>query len=121
MGKVLVVDDSKLVIIMIKKYLAPDGHQIMQAGSGQEALDLLASGEKPDVILLDVVMEEMDGFELIEKIKSNPKTQDIPTLFVTSLDKASDINKGLELGAEDYVIKPFTASELQSKVNSYAS
>lgn len=116
MTKVLIVDDSKLVIIMIKKYLAPDGYEIITANGGREALNILETGANPDLILLDVVMDDIDGFQLIEKIKSNPETKDIPTLFVTSLDKGSDISKGLELGAEDYIIKPFTQNEIQSKV-----
>lgn len=116
MAKILIVEDSKLVVTMMKKYLATDGHEFTIATSGVEALELLEAGPHPDIILCDVVMEEMDGFELIEKIKTADNTKDIPVLFVTSLDKASDINKGLELGANDYIIKPFTPNEIKNKV-----
>ena len=116
MAKILIVEDSKLVITMMKKYLAADGHEFIIANSGLEALEILKNDSLPDIILLDVVMDEMDGFELIERIKTNDKTKEIPVLFVTSLDKGSDINKGLELGANDYIIKPFTPNEIKNKV-----
>ena len=116
MTKILIVEDSKLVVTMMKKYLTPEGYEFEVACTGLEALSLLEEGLSPDIILLDVVMEEMDGFELIEKIKTNNKFKEIPVLFVTSLDKGSDINKGLELGANDYIIKPFTPNEIKNKV-----
>ena len=118
MAKILIVEDSKLVITMMKKYLAPEGHEFDIANSGIEALKMLESGAEPDIILLDVVMDEMDGFELIERIKTNDNTKNIPVLFVTSLDKGSDINRGIELGANDYIIKPFTPNEIKNKVQS---
>lgn len=118
MTKILIVEDSKLVVTMMKKYLAPEGYDFDVAGTGLEALKMLENGPYPDIILLDVVMEEMDGFELIEKIKTNDQIKEIPVLFVTSLDKGSDINKGIELGANDYIIKPFTPNEIKNKVKS---
>lgn len=116
MAQVMIVEDSKLVVTMMKKYLADEGYEFTVANSGIEALEVLKKGSNPDIILLDVVMDEMDGFELIQKIKTSEKTKDVPVLFVTSLDKGSDINKGLELGATDYIIKPFTPNEIKNKV-----
>ncbi|MEW5821565.1 MAG: response regulator [Cyanobacteriota bacterium] len=116
MAKVFIVEDSKLVVTMMKKHLAPDGHEFTIATNGEEALEILSSGVLPDIIILDIVMEGMDGFELIEKIKTNDQTKSIPVLFCTSLDKGSDINRGIELGANDYIIKPFTPNEIRNKI-----
>lgn len=103
---------------MIKKYLAPDGHEFIIANNGIEALQILEMPPHPDIILLDIVMEGMDGHECIKAIKTNDKTKAIPVLFVTSLDKGTDISRGLELGANDYIIKPFTPNEIKNKVTS---
>jgi DNA-binding response OmpR family regulator len=118
LANVLIVEDSKLVITMMKKYLAAEGHEFIVTNSGIEAIKYLETNPLPDIVLLDIVMEGMDGFELIQKIKTNEATKDLPVLFVTSLDKGSDINRGLELGANDYIIKPFTPNELKNKVSS---
>lgn len=118
MAKILIVEDSKLIVTMMKKFLLPEGHEITVTINGLEALDYLKNNDLPELIILDVVMEEMDGFELIEKIKENDNYKDIPVLFCTSMDKGSDIAKGLNLGANDYIIKPFTPNEIKNKVAS---
>jgi DNA-binding response OmpR family regulator len=118
LAKVLIVEDSKLVATMMQKYLVTDGHEITVTTSGFDALKYLESNPAPDIILLDIVMEGMDGFELIQKIKTSDIYKHIPVLFVTSLDKGSDINRGIELGANDYIIKPFTPNEIKNKVSS---
>lgn len=101
---------------MMKKFLSNEGHDLIIAENGELALETLNQKPLPDIILLDIVMEGMDGFELIKRIKNDARFKKIPVVFVTSLDKGSDITNGLSLGASDYIIKPFTANELKNKI-----
>ncbi len=116
MAKILLVDDSKLIMEFGKSILSNEGHAVSYAQNGGEALEML-SGEKPDLVLLDVVMPGMDGYEVCKRIKADEKTHDIPVIMLTSKDETEDKIKGLNLGAVDYVTKPFDAGELVARVN----
>lgn len=116
MTRILIVDDSQDNLAICAKILARDPYQILSAHSGKEALAIVAR-DKPDVVLLDVQMPEMDGFEVCERLKSAAATAHIPILFITAHHKDGDsISKGLALGADDYIIKPFNSSELRARV-----
>lgn len=109
--KILVVDDVVANVILLKALLSREGYKIVTATSGEDALNKLPV-EKPDVILLDVMMPGMSGFEVAEKIKGIPEFADVQIIFLTALNSPADIVKGFKLGASDFVTKPFNREEL---------
>jgi diguanylate cyclase (GGDEF)-like protein len=116
MGKILIVDDSRLIAHVAKTMLTKRGHEIIVAQDGKAGLEA-AKSEKPDIILLDVIMPIMDGYEVCEHLKEDDSTKEIPIIMVTSKAEAADKVKGLEMGALDYVTKPFDEGELIARVN----
>src|SRR6185436_10154018 len=117
MGSVLVVDDIAGNARLVQALLAPDGHAVRTAGDGAEALRLVQS-EPPDLVLMDVMMPVVDGFEACRDIKQNPEKRLIPVVLVTSLDDTDSRVRGIEAGADDFVSKPFNAVELRARVRS---
>jgi adenylate cyclase len=117
-GRILVVDDTAANIQAVTSILREHGYQISVATNGRQALSVLER-VRPDLILLDVLMPEMDGFEACRRIKNNPAYQHIPIIFLTAKTDATDIVRGFELGAVDYVPKPFNAYELLARVNTH--
>ena len=115
--KVLVVDDQPINVQLLKRKLEREGMTVATAHSGREALDQVAA-DKPDLILLDVMMPDMDGFEVCRRLKSNPTTHHIPVVMVTALDQPSDRVRGLEAGADDFLTKPVSDIALVSRVRS---
>lgn len=112
---VLVVDDNEANLSTLKGLLKYEGYTILTATSGAAAIEI-AESSQPDLILLDIKMPFMDGFEVCRRLKSSKETFQIPVIFLTVLSQTSDIVKGLELGAEDYVSKPFKPAELLARV-----
>ena len=112
---ILVVDDILANLQLIGTILDEHGYDVSLAKSGPEALELVKS-IKPDLILLDIMLPGMDGFEVIKNLKNNPETQDIPVIFLTSKNETSDIIKGFKTGGVDYVIKPFEAEILLARI-----
>jgi len=110
---ILIVDDTVSNLDILADILAE--YDVVDATNGQDALDILEE-EKIDLILLDIMMPEMDGFEVCEKIKENPKTQDIPIIFITAKTDESSIEKAYDIGGSDYVTKPFLPKELKARV-----
>jgi len=117
MPRILVVDDLEYNVFALSTLLKHSGYDVVEAFSGQEAL-LLAQSQELEGIVLDVQMPGMDGFEVCRRLKSDPKTAEIPVMFVsgTLTDEASVI-KGLQLGANEYVVKPVANSELLARVS----
>jgi len=111
---ILLVDDDKTNISELRRILSPD-YTIYASSDGEGALET-AEEFVPDVILLDIIMPDMDGYEVISALKSNEKTKDIPVIFITGLDSADDERKGLALGAADYIAKPFHSSIVKMRV-----
>ncbi len=116
-GKILIVDDTPENIDVLNNLL--NNYKRIIALNGNDALKILEKGQKPDLILLDVIMPGIDGFETCKKIKENPKTSDIPVIFMTSLDDTVNKVKGFEVGAVDYVTKPFEPLELLKRVETH--
>jgi len=112
---VLIADDT-VENIDILYSLLKDEYSIMVAKNGIEVLKLVNEKKRPDLILLDILMPEMNGFDTIYELKKNPETKDIPVIFLTSLTEVEDVVQGFDLGAVDYVGKPFNAPELLSRV-----
>ncbi len=118
-ARVLVVDDILANVKLLEARLQAEYFEVLPAYSGQQALDICAA-ERVDVVLLDVMMPKMDGFEACRRIKGNPKTQDVPVIMVTALDQPSDKVQGLEAGADDFLTKPVDDIALITRVKNLA-
>ena len=116
MTKILIVDDVQLNLDMMKEILSEKEYMIATAINGKSAI-AKAKAHKFDLILLDVVLPDVDGFEVYSHLKSNQQTHDIPIIFLIEKKDTDSINKGFQLGAVDYVSKPFSKEELLHKVN----
>lgn len=112
---ILVVDDTEANVALLKVLLGKEKFKVTTAFNGEEALAKVA-GEQPDLILLDVMMPVMDGFETAEKLKADPQTRHIPIIFLTALHTTADIVKGFKVGANDFISKPFQKEELIIRV-----
>ena len=117
-NKILIVDDIPINIQMAMNILKDEGYKMYYAKSGEMALKLIDEKDF-DLILLDIMMPEMNGFEVCLKLKSNDKTKNIPIIFLSGKDSSMDIEKAYEVGGIDYVVKPFITIELITKVKSY--
>ncbi|ABM02818.1 response regulator receiver modulated diguanylate cyclase [Psychromonas ingrahamii 37] len=115
--KVLIVDDIKDNIKVLIDLLKPE-YKTFFATNGEKALEL-AQNMSPDIILLDIVMPEMDGFEVCQKLKSNPITCDIPVIFISAMSDIGDETKGLEVGAVDYITKPISPAIVKARVKNH--
>jgi class 3 adenylate cyclase len=115
---ILVVDDDAASLGALLECLRRAAFRVLVAQDGRSALERAEYG-KPDLILLDVMMPEMDGFETCDRIKKSPDWRDIPIIFLTAKTETADIVKGFELGAVDYVAKPFNSHELLARVNTH--
>jgi two-component system, cell cycle response regulator len=113
--KILIIDDSAEAMAVAKARLAHEGHDIVTAGGGPEGLEAV-DREHPDLILLDVDMPDMNGFEVCRRLKNNSATYLIPVIFLSGSGGVEDKVKGLDLGAIDFVTKPFDAFELRARV-----
>jgi diguanylate cyclase (GGDEF)-like protein len=114
---ILIVDDTPANIEILSSILGGE-HQILFATSGQDALELVA-GQTPDLILLDVMMPEMDGYEVCRRLKADPRTHNVPVIFITSLSEEGDETRGLEVGAIDYIFKPIRAPIVKARVRNH--
>ncbi len=112
---VLIVDDVPKNLQVLASTLRAEDCQIAAATNGQKALDML-NKITPDLILLDVMMPELNGFQVCEKLKADPNTAELPIIFLTARTETEDIVKGFRLGAVDYVTKPFNPAELLARV-----
>lgn len=109
--KILVVDDDKEILMLVSARFSALGFQVLLAHNGKEGLKI-AETEKPDLILLDVMLPEMDGFEVCSTLKSNPKFKNIPIVMLTGLNQVNDVKIAIEKGANSYISKPFDSQQL---------
>jgi adenylate cyclase len=116
-AKILVVDDTPRNVKLLADLLAVKGYSVVTALSGPEALDKIEQ-EQPDLVLLDVVMPEMSGYEVCRKLRETPETGILPVVMVTALDPAEERIKGIEAGADDFLTKPINQAELLARVKS---
>jgi len=116
-SKVLVVDDNAQNLELLVAYLDSLGCKVATATDGLEALDEIGK-DCPDLILLDIMMPRMSGYELCRKLKSDPKTREIPVIMVTALTELGDIERGVESGTDDFITKPVNRLELITRVRS---
>jgi len=112
---VLIVDDAPNIVLSLEFLMKKEGYEVHSAGNGEEAIKSIAE-KIPDLVLLDVMMPRKDGYEVCQELRANPEWQDIKIVMLTAKGRDVEREKGLALGADDYVIKPFSTQELVRKV-----
>lgn len=116
-GRILIADDNEQNRELLEAYLSDEGHEILMAADGQQTLEV-ASREMPDLILLDIMMPRLSGYEVCQQLKRDEKTHQIPVLMVTALKEMGDIQKAVDAGADDFLTKPVHRLELKTRVRS---
>ena len=116
-ARILVVDDISANVKLLEARLSAEYFDVVTATNGPDALDI-CDGGRIDIVLLDVMMPEMDGFEVCRRIKANPKTHHVPVIMITALDQPADKVKGLEAGADDFLTKPVSDVAIMTRVKS---
>ncbi len=115
MSKILVIDDDTAINELIKVNLELEGHQVIQAYDGIKGF-ALCKQELPALVILDVMMPDVDGFTVAQRIRKNDETKDIPILMLTALSQLNDKVNGFNIGVDDYLVKPFEMQELEVRV-----
>jgi len=113
--KILIVDDQPINIKIVQRKIEKAGMEVLVASNGNECLRIVAAN-KPDIILLDIMMPEMDGIETCRKLKENPETSDVPIIFITAKSAKEDVLQGLDTGAVDYITKPLELDETLARI-----
>jgi DNA-binding response OmpR family regulator len=109
--KILIVDDEQDLLDFVKLRLEANNYDVITAIGGEEALEVFKT-EKPDLVLLDILMPKLDGFKVCQALKNDPVTANIPVIMLTAKDRAADIKEAKRIGADGYIIKPFDAATL---------
>lgn len=120
MEKIMVVEDEKDIRELIVFSLRFGGYNVVEVSNGEEAVKI-APLEKPDLIILDVRMPKMTGYEACQKLKGIPETSKIPVIFLSARGQERDVQQGMKLGAKEYILKPFAPDELLKKVEEILS
>ena len=116
MKKILFIEDESALQKTLGDYLKKEGYEVVSALDGESGLRL-AQSQKPDLILLDLILPKMDGFEVLKKLMKNPETKEIPVIILTNLERMEDIGRALELGAKTYLVKAnYTLKEVTEKI-----
>ena len=115
MARILIVEDDLTTVQLIEFLLKKNNFEVLVAYNGVEALQI-SREEKPDLILMDVMMPKMDGIEAIKKLQEDKNTQDIPIVILSALGQEMDVMRGLEAGASGYIVKPFSSKELLDEI-----
>jgi two-component system alkaline phosphatase synthesis response regulator PhoP len=115
-GKILVVDDEIYIVHILDFSLGIEGYEVMTALDGEQALAKVAQ-DRPDLIVLDIMMPKLDGYETCKALKQNPATHDIPVILLSAKGRNVDQKIGFEVGADDYITKPFSPRKLVERIN----
>ena len=113
--KILIVDDEPNIVVPLQFLMERNGYETVVAQSGEEALEAI-SKEKPDLVLLDIMLPGIDGFEVCEIVKLNPEWKHIKIIFLTAKGRDVDIAKGMVLGADEYIAKPFSNKQIVESI-----
>lgn len=113
---IMIVDDELNILVPLQFLMEQNGFRVVLAQSGRDALEALEKS-KPDLILLDIMLPDLDGYEIFQMIRANPAWDDVKVIFLTAKNRDGDIAKGLNLGVDAYVTKPFSNAELLAAVN----
>ena len=115
-GKILVVDDEIYIVHILDFSLGMEGYEVLTALDGEQALEK-ARAEHPDLIVLDIMMPKLDGYETCKMLKADPATKDIPVILLSAKGRNVDQKIGFEVGADDYITKPFSPRKLVERIN----
>ena len=115
-GRILVVDDEIYIVHILDFSLGMEGYEVVTALDGEQALERVAE-QKPDLIVLDIMMPKLDGYETCKALKSQPETKDIPIILLSAKGRNVDQKTGFEVGADDYITKPFSPRKLVERIN----
>jgi DNA-binding response OmpR family regulator len=116
MQKILVIEDDKFLRELIVQKLLKEGYETTEAVDGEEGIQRVAK-DKPDIVLLDIILPGIDGFEVLRRVRENEEIRDIPIIILSNLGQQDDVEKGMELGAKDYLVKAeFTPTEIVEKI-----
>ncbi len=115
-GRILVVDDEIYIVHILDFSLGMEGYEVITALDGEQALEKLKS-ERPDLIVLDIMMPKLDGYEVCKAIKSDPDTRHIPVILLSAKGRNVDQKLGFDVGADDYITKPFSPRKLVERIN----
>lgn len=118
MSKILIAEDSATAVEMLKRALAPLGHTIVVATDGEDAEKMIRA-ERPDLLILDIIMPKINGFQLCRSLRSDPQFSRMPIIVITSMDRESDRYWGMKQGASEYLVKPVDPAVLVQKVQNY--
>lgn len=113
--KIMIVDDEEDILFTVGKMLEMDGYQVIKAENGEECLEKLKN-EKPDLVLLDIMMPGINGWDVAAKIKENPECKKVPIIFLTAKGDTMSVGMG-GLAGDDYIVKPFNVKELKERIN----
>src|SRR5262245_60581877 len=116
-SRILIADDNLQGVELLEAYLSDGDHEIRTAADGEETLRQVQEW-RPDLILLDIMMPKISGFEVCKRIRSNPETRDIAVLMITALDQPSDVERAVDAGTDDFVTKPINKTDLLLRVRS---
>jgi len=113
--KILIVDDEPSIIVPLQFLMQQNGHETVVAFSGEEAMEIIAASP-PDLILLDIMLPIIDGFEVCQRVRENPRWNSIRIILLTAMGGEANVAKGIALGADAYITKPFSNAEVSEKV-----
>ncbi|MES9815890.1 MAG: response regulator [Candidatus Thiodiazotropha sp.] len=113
---ILIVDDEPNIVLSVEYLMKREGYQVMTAGDGQVAIEMIAD-TRPDLLILDVMMPRKNGFEVCREIRADPALSGLPILMLSAKGREAEIKKGISLGADAYITKPFSTHDLVDKVN----
>jgi DNA-binding response OmpR family regulator len=113
---ILIVDDDPDLVTLATRWLEREGYSVRHVGTGAAALDALARDPLPDLVLLDVMMPRLDGFAVLRKLRADERTRTLPVMIVSSFDRHKDVERGRELGANDYLVKPLMEYQFLGRV-----
>jgi CheY-like chemotaxis protein len=116
-ARILIADDNAQNCELLEAFLSAEGYEITMAGDGQSTLEAV-SRIQPDLVLLDIMMPRLSGYEVCQRLKQNPATRDIPVIMVTALNQQGDIEKAVRAGTDDFLTKPVNKLELTTRVRS---
>ncbi len=117
-GEILIVDDEPNIVLSLEFLMKKEGYEVRTASNGEEALNAIKES-KPDLVLLDVMMPRVDGYEVCEAVRSDPELNNIRIVMLTAKGREVEREKGMALGADDYVTKPFATRDLVDKVREF--
>jgi two-component system alkaline phosphatase synthesis response regulator PhoP len=115
-GRILVVDDEIYIVHILDFSLGMEGYEVLTALDGEQALEK-ARTEKPDLIVLDIMMPKLDGYETCKRLKADPEVKDVPVILLSAKGRNVDQKVGFEVGADDYITKPFSPRKLVERIN----